>query len=255
MASAPGRARRPASPGAEPNNWRSFFSGLAWSSTRRAASTTSTCSPASSRPQLGAARRPPGGLLDDALVARPRRRRLPHGRRQHAVQDPALPDGAAVGDGRLGERALLSPSAGGGSTSSSSEMHGAVFAGRDVPTLAVGEMPGVTIDEAVPVHRPGARRARHGVPVRARRPRPRRQQVAPASARPARPQGLARPLAARPRRHRVEQPVLLQPRPAAQRLAVGDEDPSTASARRRCWRRILHLHRGRRTSTRARSSA
>ena len=35
------------------------------------------------------------------------------------------------------------------------------------------------------VHRPGPPRGRHGVPVRARRPRPRRQQVGPPAARPA----------------------------------------------------------------------
>ena len=35
-------------PGAEPTNWQSFFSGPTWSSTRPAASTTCTCSTASS---------------------------------------------------------------------------------------------------------------------------------------------------------------------------------------------------------------
>ena len=38
----------PGTPGAEPNNWGSFFSGSAWQYDEAAASTTSTCSPASS---------------------------------------------------------------------------------------------------------------------------------------------------------------------------------------------------------------
>ena len=40
------------------------------------------------RPQLGERGGPRGGPLDDALVARPRGRRLPHGRHQHALQGP-----------------------------------------------------------------------------------------------------------------------------------------------------------------------
>ena len=71
------------------------------------------------------------------------------------------------------------------------------------------------------VHRPGTRRARHGVPVRARQRRPGRRQVGSTAARPARPQGDARALAGRAGRRRVEQPVLVQPRPAAHRVALG----------------------------------
>ena len=48
------------------------------------------------------------------------------------------------------------------------EMYREVFAGRDVHVLTVGEMPGVTIPEAVLFTDPGTARARHGVPVRAR---------------------------------------------------------------------------------------
>ena len=51
------------------------------------------------------------------------------------------------------------------------EMHREVFAGRD-GLLTVGEMPGVTRRGGAALHRPGARRGRHGLPVRARAARP-----------------------------------------------------------------------------------
>ena len=70
------------------------------------------------------------------------------------------------------------------------------------------------------VHRPGARRGRHGLPVRARQPRPGRLEVGRAAAAAARPQGVVRALAGRPRRARLEQPLLEQPRPAAHRVAL-----------------------------------
>ena len=50
-------------------------------------------------------------------------------------------------------------------------MHREVFAGRD-GLLTVGEMPGVTVEQARAIHRPGAPRGRHGLPVRARAGRP-----------------------------------------------------------------------------------
>ena len=146
-------------------------------------------SPQAARPQLGEPGGPRGRLRDDALVARPRGRRLPHGRHQLHLQGPALPDGAigdAAGAGRRRRALHLRPA------------HPRVPAG-DAPggvrrprraLLTVGEMPGVTVEEARALHRPGARRGRHGLPVRARRPRPGRGtkwDVAPA--RPARPQG------------------------------------------------------------------
>ena len=49
------------------------------------------------RPQLGEPGGPRGGLLDDALVAGPRRRRLPHGRHQHDLQGPGAPRRARAG--------------------------------------------------------------------------------------------------------------------------------------------------------------
>ena len=51
------------------------------------------------------------------------------------------------------------------------EMHREVFAGRPPGLLNVGETPGHHHRAGVPLHRPGAGRGRHGVPVRARRPR------------------------------------------------------------------------------------
>jgi glycosidase len=94
------------------------------------------------------------------------------------------------------------------------------------------------------VHRPGAARAGHGVPVRTRLPRPRpRRQVRPQTAGPARPQSLTGALAAGTGRSRLEQPLLVQPRPA----------PCGVPVRRRrqrwresatAWATVLHLHRG-----------
>ena len=70
------------------------------------------------------------------------------------------------------------------------------------------------------VHRPGPRRGRHGVPVRARAARPGREQMGRAPAPARRPQGILRALAGRARRRRLEQPLLEQPRPAESRVAL-----------------------------------
>ncbi len=48
-------------------------------------------------PQLGEPGGPRGGLLDDALVAGPRGRRLPHGRHQHDLQGPRAAERARAG--------------------------------------------------------------------------------------------------------------------------------------------------------------
>ncbi len=53
-------------------------------------------------PQLGEPRRPRGGLRDDAAVARPRRRRLPHGRHQPRLQGRRARRLAARRRGALG---------------------------------------------------------------------------------------------------------------------------------------------------------
>ena len=99
-----------------------------------------------------------GRLRDDALVARPRRRRLPDGRHQHDLQGsrtsrtrPPAPGERYVRRVRaVRERAA----------------HPRVPA-RDAPRgvrraatghlLTVGEMPGVTVEQARAVHRPGPR--------------------------------------------------------------------------------------------------
>ena len=78
--------------------WRSFFSGLgvgARSRHRRALPAPLLAQAAG--PQLGEPGGPPGDLLDDALVAGPRRRRLPDGRHQHDLQGLR---GAASSTGR-----------------------------------------------------------------------------------------------------------------------------------------------------------
>src|SRR3954451_23742489 len=115
------------------------------------------------------------------------------------------------------------------------EMHEAVFAGRDEPTLTVGEsvVGGAEVADAdrgrdaglhgragAALHRPRARRGRHGLPVRARAGRHGRDALGPPRAEADRPQALARPLAEGARGARLELAVLEQPRPAAGRLPL-----------------------------------
>ena len=93
-------------------------------------------------PQLGEPRGAAGDLLDDALVARPRGRRLPHGRHQHDLQGhgaarrrrPATGSPYYISGPRIHEFVQ--------------EMHREVFAGRDGELLTVGEMPSVTLEDA-----------------------------------------------------------------------------------------------------------
>ena len=106
------------------------------------------------------------------------------------------------------------------------EMHREVFAGRDGTFLTVGEMPGVTVEEARLFTDPARGRGGHGLPVRARRPRPRGAQVGRPAAADARPQGLVRPVAGRPGRRRVELPLLGQPRPAPGGVPVRRRQPA-----------------------------
>ena len=77
----------PGTPGAEPTNWGSFFSGPAWEldrATRRVL--PAPVLPQAARPQLGEPRGQARRLRHDAVVARPRRRRLPDGRHQPHLQ-------------------------------------------------------------------------------------------------------------------------------------------------------------------------
>ena len=135
-------------------------------------------------------------------------------------KDTALPDGprsAATGCTATGRRTSSPVRA---STSSCRRCTPRCSRAATAGLLTVGEMPDCTTDDARAVHRPRPPRARHGLPVRARRPRPRRREVRPAAARPARPQALAGALAGRARRDGLEQPLLEQPRPAPDRVAL-----------------------------------
>ena len=81
--------------GAEPTNWEWFFSGSAWALDAAVGRVLpASLLPQTARPQLGE----PGGagrrLRDDALVARSRRRRVPHGCHQPDLEGRlGLPDG------------------------------------------------------------------------------------------------------------------------------------------------------------------
>ena len=133
-----------------------------------------------------------GGLRDDALVARPRGRRLPHGRHQHDLQGPGAARRAACRRRPATATAAGTSSTARGSTSSCRRCTARCSPGRAEPLLTVGEMPGVTLERGAAVHRPGARRGRHGLPVRARRRSTRaRRSGTPRPLRPARPQGVA----------------------------------------------------------------
>ena len=104
------------------------------------------------------------------------------------------------------------------------------------------------------VHRPGAGRGRHGLPVRAREGRPGPDQVGRAAAAAARPQGAPRPLAGRARRRRLEQPLLEQPRPAAGGVPLRRRRRAPGRGRPSCSAPCCTCTAARRTSTRARSS-
>ena len=81
-----------------PNNWRSFFSGSAWELDEATGEHyLHLFARSDARPQLGEPGGPRGGLLDDALVAGPRGRRLPHGRHQHDLQGPGAARRARAG--------------------------------------------------------------------------------------------------------------------------------------------------------------
>ena len=87
VAAAARRAWRPGAPGAEPTNWALVLlrAGLgARRGDRRVL--PAPVLPQAAGPELGEPGGPRGGLRDDALVARPRGRRLPDGRHQPDLQ-------------------------------------------------------------------------------------------------------------------------------------------------------------------------
>ena len=242
-------------PGAEPTNWGSFFSGSVWE-LDEASGEYYLHLFSRKQPDLNwendEVRR--GGLRDDALVAGPRGRRLPDGRHQRDLQGP-------VAAGRTGARRRSGPTASASYVCGPriheflAEMHQAVFAGRPDRLLTVGEMPGVTVEQARAFTDPARGEVDmvfqfehvgldHGPGGKF--------DVAPAAA--GRPQGVVRPLAGRAGRRRLEQPLLGQPRPAAGRVAVRRRRRTSDESRRRCSRPSCTCTAARRTSTRARSS-
>ena len=135
------------------------------------------------RPQLGEPRGPAGGLRDDEPLARPRRRRLPDGRHLPALQGargrrPARrPAGARPARGRRRRHhQVRRHDAAASSTARASTSSCRRCTARCSPAARPGCSTSArrrprTIEQAAPLHRPGARRGRHGLPVRARRPR------------------------------------------------------------------------------------
>jgi oligo-1,6-glucosidase len=136
-------------PGAEPTNWRSFFSGSAWELDR-----------ASGEYYLHLFSRKQPDLnweqpaVREAVYSMMRwwMDRGVDGFRMDVVnmlsKDPALPDGPVLGGGPYGDGSA-SYICGPRIHEFVHEMHEAVFAGRGEPALTVGEMPGVTIEDAV----------------------------------------------------------------------------------------------------------
>ena len=110
------------------------------------------------------------------------------------------------------------------------EMRREVFDGRD-GFLTVGEAPGITAERNEQHHRPRQRRTRHALPVRThgRRPNP-RIEMGRQTMDAGRPRNQARRTAGRHRPTRLGQPVPRQPRPAACRLPVGATTPARPAA-------------------------
>jgi oligo-1,6-glucosidase len=145
----PRTGMEPGHPGAEPTNWESFFSGPAW-----------TLDPASGEYflHLFAAKQPDlnweNAEVREAVYAMMRRwlDRGVDGFRMDVInfisKDPSLPDGPVLDGGPYGSGAaafICGPRI----HEFLAEMHREVFAGRDAALLTVGEMPGVTVEDAV----------------------------------------------------------------------------------------------------------
>ena len=191
------------------------------SSTRPAASTSCTCSRAASPTSTGSSRTSARAVysmmnwwLDRGV----------DGFRMDVIdmisKDTALPDGPVLGSAPFGDgsRAFL---VGPRNHEFVQEMHREVFARRDGRTMTVGEMPGVTIEDGRLFTDPARGEVDMVFQFEHVNVDQGARQVGSPAARPAGPQGDARAVAGRPRRRRVEQPVLVQPRPAAHRVALG----------------------------------
>ena len=161
------------------------------SSTRRPASTTCTCFARSSRTSTG---RTP--TVREAVYSMMRwwLDRGVDGFRMDVInlisKDPTLPDGTPRGGAGARPTAFAHyVLRAADRTSSSQEMHREVFAGRDRELLTVGEMPGVTVEEARRLTDPAPAEVDMVFQFEHVEPRPRRRQVGRPPARPARPQG------------------------------------------------------------------
>jgi len=135
-------------PGAEPTNWRSFFSGPAWDYDEASGEYYLHLF-AAQQPDLNWENRD----MREAVYSMMRwwLDRGVDGFRMDVVnmlsKDPALPDGPVLGTSPYGDGSAFFLS-GPRIHEFLHEMHEEVFAGREPPALTVGEMPGVTIDEA-----------------------------------------------------------------------------------------------------------
>ena len=139
----------PGQPGAEPTNWRSFFSGSAW---ELDAASGEYFLHLFSRKQPDLNWEQPAVRQAIYSMMRWWLDRGVDGFRMDVVnmlsKDTALPDGPVIAGGRFGDGSaayICGPRI----HEFLHEMHDAVFAGRDGTSLTVGEMPGVTVDDAV----------------------------------------------------------------------------------------------------------
>jgi oligo-1,6-glucosidase len=138
----------PGAPGAEPTNWRSFFSGPAWELDE---ATGEYYLHLFSRKQPDLNWENPEVRQAVYAMMRWWLDRGVDGFRMDVInmisKDPRLPDGHELGAGPYGDglpHVLCGPR----NHEFLQEMHREVFAGRDGELLTVGEMPGVTVEEA-----------------------------------------------------------------------------------------------------------
>jgi oligo-1,6-glucosidase len=138
----------PGTPGAEPTNWRSFFSGPTWEYDE---TTGEYYLHLFSKKQPDLNWENPDVRQAVYEMMRWWLDRGIDGFRMDVInmlsKDPALPDGAPTGHGTLGDGSPFYLS-GPRIHEFLQEMHREVFAGRDAELLTVGEMPGVTIEQA-----------------------------------------------------------------------------------------------------------
>ena len=160
-------------------------------------------------------------------------------------KDPALPDAREPGAGMMpdgSEHFIDGPRI----HEFLQEMHREVFAGRAEPTAHRRRDARRHGRGGAAVHRPGARRGRHGLPVRARRPRPGRDEVGRRGrCGLTRPQGVVRALAGRASRRRGWNSLYWnnhdQPRVVSR---FGDDGPEHRVRSAKMLATVLHLHRG-----------